>query len=139
MLLDKINSPKDVKSLDLEQLNELSSEVRGAIINRVSKIGGHIGPNLGMVELTVALHKVFNSPCDKIVFDVSHQCYAHKILTGRKEACLDERHFKDANGFTNIYESEHDIFNIGHTSTSVSLALGLAKGRDMKGWQLIIN
>ncbi len=133
MILDKVNNPSDLKEFDNRQLTILASEVRDAIINRVSKIGGHIGPNLGMVELTVAIHRVFDSPKDKIVFDVSHQCYAHKILTGRKKAFLYEENFKDCNGFTNIHESKHDIFSIGHTSTSISLALGLAKARDMKG------
>ena len=132
MYLDKINDVKDVKKIDLNKLSILSDEVRQAIINRVSKVGGHIGPNLGVVELTVALHYVFNSPFDKIVFDVSHQCYAHKILTGRKEAFLDDDHFHDVTGFTNPEESKHDIFKIGHTSTSISLALGLALERDLK-------
>ncbi len=109
----------------------MADETRKALINKISNAGGHNGPNLGMVEVTVALHYVFNSPKDKIVFDVSHQCYPHKILTGRKEAFLDSNHFKDVTGYTNPNESEHDIFTIGHTSTSISLALGLAKGRDL--------
>ncbi len=131
MYLDKINDPYDIKKLAISQLKELSNEVREALINKISKVGGHNGPNLGMVEMTVALHYVFDSPKDKIVFDVSHQCYPHKILTGRKEAFLNEQHFHDVTGYTNPKESKHDIFKIGHTSTSISLALGLAKGRDL--------
>ncbi|MBR3152102.1 MAG: 1-deoxy-D-xylulose-5-phosphate synthase [Clostridia bacterium] len=131
MFLENINGPEDIKKLNLEELKVLADETRAALINKISKVGGHSGPNLGMVEVTVALHYVFNSPKDKIVFDVSHQCYPHKILTGRKEAFLDEKHFHDVTGYTNPLESEHDIFTIGHTSTSISLALGLAKGRDL--------
>ena len=131
MYLEKINSPADIKKLDVSQLRTLADETRAALINKISKAGGHQGPNLGVVELTVAFHYVFDSPKDKIVFDVSHQCYPHKILTGRKEAFLDETHFRDVTGYTNPAESEHDMFIVGHTSTSVSLALGLAKGRDL--------
>lgn len=131
MYLEKINGPEDIKKLNLEELKVLADETRSALINKISNAGGHSGPNLGMVEVTVALHYVFNSPKDKIVFDVSHQCYPHKILTGRKEAFIDENHFHDVTGYTNPLESEHDIFTIGHTSTSVSLSLGLAKGRDV--------
>ena len=131
MFLENINGPKDIKNLNLEELKVLADETRSALINKISKAGGHSGPNLGIVEVTVALHYVFNSPKDKIVFDVSHQCYPHKILTGRKDAFLKEEHFHDVTGYTNPLESEHDIFTIGHTSTSVSLALGLAKGRDV--------
>lgn len=131
MYLEKINGPEDIKKLKLEGLQSLADETREAVINRVSHIGGHNGPNLGIVELTVALHYVFNSPKDKIVFDVSHQCYPHKILTGRKEAFVYPEHFGDVTGYTNPNESEHDMFTIGHTSTSISLALGLAKGRDV--------
>lgn len=131
MYLEKINSPKDIKKLKVEELQTLADETRKALINKISKVGGHNGPNLGMVEMTVAMHYVFNSPKDKIVYDVSHQCYPHKILTGRKEAYLDEKHFGDVTGYTNPNESEHDFFTVGHTSTSISLALGLAKGRDV--------
>ena len=131
MYLEKINGPEDIKKLNLDELKVLAEETRSALINKISNAGGHSGPNLGIVEMTVALHYVFNSPKDKIVFDVSHQCYPHKILTGRKEAFLDEKHFHDVTGYTNPLESEHDIFTIGHTSTSISLALGLAKGRDV--------
>ncbi len=131
MYLENINSPADIKRLEVPQLQTLADETRAALINKISKAGGHQGPNLGVVELTVAFHYVFDSPKDKIVFDVSHQCYPHKILTGRKEAFLDEEHFHDVTGYTNPSESEHDMFIVGHTSTSVSLALGLAKGRDL--------
>ena len=133
MYLENINSPADIKKLEISQLRTLADETRDALINKISKAGGHQGPNLGVVEMTVALHYVFDSPKDKIVFDVSHQCYPHKILTGRKEAFLDEAHFHDVTGYTNPTESEHDMFIVGHTSTSVSLALGLAKGRDLNG------
>ena len=131
MYLENINCPDDIKKLEVSQLQTLADETRAALINKISKAGGHQGPNLGVVELTVAFHYVFDSPKDKIVFDVSHQCYPHKILTGRKEAFLDEEHFHDVTGYTNPNESEHDMFIVGHTSTSVSLALGLAKGRDL--------
>ncbi len=131
MYLEKINDPDDIKKLNLEELKILADETRNALINKISKAGGHSGPNLGMVEMTVALHYVFNSPKDKLVFDVSHQCYPHKILTGRKQAFLEDEHFHDVTGYTNPNESVHDIFTIGHTSTSISLALGLAKGRDV--------
>ncbi len=133
MFLENIDSPKDVKKLNVEDLQTLSDEVRSAVINRISKIGGHKGPNLGVVELTVGYHYVFDSPFDKIVFDVSHQCYPHKILTGRKDAFLNDDMFSSATGYTNPEESEHDFFLVGHTSTSISLALGLCKARDVKG------
>lgn len=131
MYLEKINGPDDIKKLKIEELNELADETRKAVINKISNNGGHKGPNLGMVEVTVAMHYVFNSPKDKFVFDVSHQCYPHKILTGRKEAYTNSEHFGDVTGYTNPLESKHDMFTIGHTSTSISLALGLAKGRDV--------
>lgn len=133
MYLEKINSPADVKKLSIKELEVLCGEIRQALMNRLSKRGGHFGPNFGFVEATVALHYVFDSPRDKIVFDVSHQSYTHKMLTGRKDAYLYEEHFSDVSGYTNPAESEHDFFNIGHTSTSVSLACGLAKARDLKG------
>lgn len=135
MYLEKINGPEDIKKLNIEQLKELATETREALIYKISNAGGHKGPNLGVVEMTTALHYVFSSPKDKFVFDVSHQCYPHKILTGRKEAFLDSKHFKDVTGYTNPEESEHDFFIVGHTSTSISLALGLAKGRDLNGKQ----
>lgn len=132
MYLEKINGPEDIKKLKKEQLQTLADETRNALINKISNVGGHSGPNLGVVELTIAMHYVFDSPKDKMVFDVSHQSYPHKILTGRKKAFIDANHFGDVTGYTNPLESEHDLFTIGHTSTSVSLALGLAKGRDLK-------
>lgn len=110
MILDKIKVPSDLKKLTKSELNDLAIEIRKAILNRVSNIGGHVGPNLGTVELTIALHYVFNSPFDKIVFDVSHQCYTHKILTGRKKGFLDSNYFDEISGYTNPKESEHDFF-----------------------------
>ncbi|MFT4145845.1 MAG: 1-deoxy-D-xylulose-5-phosphate synthase [Mobilitalea sp.] len=133
MYLNNINSPKDLKNLNVEELKGLASEVREALISKISNAGGHIGPNLGMVETTVAMHYVFDSPTDKIVYDVSHQSYPHKILTGRKDAFLDPAKYHDVTGYTNPEESEHDFFIVGHTSTSVSLAVGLATGRDLTG------
>lgn len=133
MYLEKINSPEDVKKLNIEEMKVLAQEIREAIITRDAKHGGHFGPNLGIVEATIALHYVFNSPKDKFVFDVSHQTYPHKMLTGRREAFTDEAHYDDVTGYSNQNESEHDHFILGHTSTSISLALGLAKARDVKG------
>ncbi|BCN31100.1 1-deoxy-D-xylulose-5-phosphate synthase [Anaeromicropila herbilytica] len=133
MYLEKINSPQDVKRLSLEELNQLSEEARETLLTKLSEHGGHIGPNLGLVELTVALHYVFDSPKDKIVYDVSHQSYVHKMLTGRKDAFLIPEKYDVVSGYSNPEESEHDFFNIGHTSTSISLACGLAKARDLKG------
>lgn len=133
MYLEKINEPKDINKLSNDELKVLASEIRDALMNRLSKHGGHFGPNFGMVETIIALHYVFNSPVDKIVYDVSHQSYPHKILTGRKDAYLYEEHFEDVSGYTNPEESEHDFFNVGHTSTSISLASGLVKARDLKG------
>ena len=133
MYLEKINEPKDINKLSNDELKVLASEIRDALMNRLSKHGGHFGPNFGMVETIIALHYVFNSPVDKIVYDVSHQSYPHKMLTGRKDAYLYEEHFEDVSGYTNPEESEHDFFNVGHTSTSISLASGLVKARDLKG------
>ena len=133
MYIEKINQPTDVKNLNSEQLHILSDEMRQALLQKLSKHGGHFGPNLGMVEATIALHYVFNSPTDKIVYDVSHQSYPHKMLTGRKDAFLYEDKYDYVSGYSNPDESDHDFFTIGHTSTSVSLACGLAKGRDLKG------
>lgn len=132
MYIENINSPKDIKALSVSQLKELAGEIRIALINRLSKKGGHFGPNLGIIEATIALHYCFDSPIDKFVFDVSHQCYCHKILTGRKDAFIYEDKFGSVSGYSNPQESEHDFFTIGHTSTSVSLACGLAKARDLK-------
>lgn len=133
MYLETINSPADVKKLPMEQLPVLAEEMRQALLLRASRHGGHFGPNFGMVEATIALHYVFDSPKDKIIFDVSHQSYPHKMLTGRKDAYLYPEHYDDVSGYSNPYESEHDFFTVGHTSTSVSLACGMAKARDLKG------
>ena len=133
MYIEKINSPADIKALSVIELTALASEIRSGLMNRLSKRGGHFGPNFGFVEATIALHYVFDSPKDKIVYDVSHQSYTHKMLTGRKNAFLFDEHFGDVSGYTNPEESQHDFFNVGHTSTAVSLACGLAKGRDLKG------
>ncbi len=133
MYIENINSPADVKKLNIMQLNVLAEEMRHALLTRASKHGGHFGPNFGMVEAIIAMHYVFDSPKDKIVFDVSHQCYPHKMLTGRKDAYLYEEHYDDVSGYTNPDESEHDFFTVGHTSTSISLACGLAKARDLNG------
>lgn len=129
-ILDKVNAPADLKKLSAAELTELAQDVRAAVLNKVSQIGGHTGPNLGVVELTIALHKVFQSPVDKFVWDVSHQTYPHKILTGRKHG-FQEGHFHDITGYTSQYESEHDFFTVGHTSTSVANAMELAKARDL--------
>lgn len=132
-ILNEVNSPMDLKKVSLNKLNILAEEIRNVLIKKVNATGGHMGPNLGMVEATIAMHYVFNSPIDKIVFDVSHQSYTHKILTGRKEAFINPEKYYTISGYTNPEESEHDYFTVGHTSTSVSLATGLAKGRDLKG------
>lgn len=132
-ILDKIESPKDLKPLSISEMKELAEEIRSALLKKLSIHGGHFGPNFGMVEAIIAMHYIFESPKDKLVFDVSHQSYPHKILTGRKDAFLYEDHYDDVTGYTNPEESEHDWFNVGHTSTSISLASGLAKARDLKG------
>lgn len=133
MYIENINGPADVKKLNIKQMTVLASEIRDTLLTKLSRHGGHFGPNFGMVEATIALHYVFDSPKDKFVFDVSHQSYPHKMLTGRKDAFLYEEHYDDVSGYSSPHESEHDHFTIGHTSTSVSLACGLAKGRDLKG------
>lgn len=133
MYIEKVNSPADVKKLSVGELNGLSGEIRRVLLNKLSSYGGHVGPNLGMVEATIALHYVFDSPTDKIVYDVSHQSYAHKILTGRRAAFMNADEYDEVSGYSEPSESEHDFFVIGHTSTSVSLASGLAKARDLKG------
>lgn len=133
MILDKINTPDDLKKVPVKELDILADEMRELIIKKVNTTGGHMGPNLGIIEATIALHYVFNSPQDKIVFDVSHQCYPHKILTGRKEGFTNPEMYHKYTGYTAPEESPHDIFKVGHTSTSVSLAAGLAKARDLRG------
>ena len=128
-----IKGPADVKAVPAEKVDELCDAMRQALVVRASKHTGHVGPNLGFVEAAVALHRVFDSPTDRIVFDVSHQCYPHKMLTGRMQAYVDEAHYDDVSGYTEPGESPHDPFVVGHTSTSVSLATGLAKARDLRG------
>ena len=139
MKLDDIKTPADIRKLSIEELEELASRMREALLQKVSRHGGHIGPNLGMVEATIAMHYVFDTPKDQIVYDTSHQSYPHKMLTGRAHAFTDPAHYDDVTGFTNPEESEYDLFTVGHTSTSVSLATGLAKARDLTGgdWNVI--
>ena len=132
-LIERINEATDVKKFKVDEIDKLAAEIREALFNRLTKIGGHFGPNFGIVEAEIALHYVFNSPTDQFVFDVSHQSYPHKILTGRKAGYIYEDHFSEDSGYTNPDESEHDLFNVGHTSTSISLATGLVKARDLKG------
>lgn len=132
-ILDKIESPADVKTLSKAQMESLAKDIRKGIINHSNTVGGHLGSDLGIVEATIALHYVFNSPEDKIIFDVSHQTYPHKMLTGRKEGFTDPINHKEISGYSNPAESEHDFFVLGHTSTSLSLASGMAKARDLKG------
>lgn len=132
-ILARIDQPADLKQLSLPELTQFASELRHVLLNKVSQTGGHVGPNLGVVELTIAFHTIFNSPVDKVVWDVSHQSYTHKILTGRKQAWLDPAHYNDVSGYTAPEESPHDYFNIGHTSTSIALATGMAVARDLEG------
>ncbi|HHA4397726.1 1-deoxy-D-xylulose-5-phosphate synthase [Enterococcus faecium] len=130
-VLDAINSPADVKKLSVEEMKQLAEEMRQKILQKDSDVGGHVGPNLGVVELTIAFHYVFDSPKDKIVWDVSHQSYGHKLLTGRKNG-FEKGHYREVSGYSNQHESKHDYFTVGHTSTSISLATGLAKARNLK-------
>ena len=130
-MLNEIRNPKDLKNINREKLPELCQEIRQALLQKISTNGGHLSPNLGIVELTTALHYVFDAPTDKIVFDVSHQTYVHKMLTGRAQAFTDPDHYLDVNGFSNPDESPYDLFTLGHTSTALSLACGLAKARDL--------
>lgn len=133
MFLESINGPEDVRRLDSAQRAALAAEVRRAILHKTAAMGGHVGSNLGVVELTIALCCVFEPPRDRIIFDVSHQTYAHKILTGRRSAFLDEPLYDSVSGFTDPAESPYDLFRVGHTSTSISLACGMARARDMRG------
>ncbi|MBQ5739215.1 MAG: 1-deoxy-D-xylulose-5-phosphate synthase, partial [Oscillospiraceae bacterium] len=133
MILDTIHSPADVKALSAQQVNTLCGEIRSFLIDSVSKTGGHLASNLGAVELTVAIHRVFDTSSDRLVFDVGHQCYVHKILTGRKEQFSTLRQFGGLSGFPKPKESEHDAFIAGHASNSVSVALGMARARTMRG------
>lgn len=132
MILDKVNTPDDLKKLSIQEMNFLADEMRELIIKKVNTTGGHMGPNLGIIETTIAMHYVFNSPVDKFVFDVSHQCYPHKILTGRKEGFTNPENYLKYTGYTAPEESAHDLFKVGHTSTAASLAVGVAKARDLK-------
>ncbi len=131
--LSKINSPADIRKMDEAELKALAAALRKPLLDKLSAHGGHVGPNLGMVEAIIALHYVFNTPEDKIVFDVSHQTYPHKMITGRMEAFTDPAHYDDVTGYTNPRESEYDLFSLGHTSSAVALASGLAKARDIRG------
>ena len=133
MYLETITSPADIKGYGAAERKALAEEMRGALLKRASVHGGHFGPDFGIIETIIALHTVFDSPTDKIVYDVSHQCYPHKMLTGRVEAYIDEDKYDEVSGYTNPEESPHDFFNVGHTSTSISLASGLAKARDLAG------
>ena len=133
MYLETIKSPADIKNYTAEQRRVLAQEMRDTLLKRASIHGGHFGPDFGIIEAIIALHTVFDSPTDKIVYDVSHQCYPHKMLTGRVEAYIDEDKYDEVSGYTNPEESPHDLFNVGHTSTSISLASGLAKARDLAG------
>ncbi len=132
MILERVNTPQDLKTLNNSELNTLADEMREVIVKKVNRTGGHFGPNLGIIEATIAMHYVFNSPTDKIVFDVSHQCYPHKILTGRKEGFTNPEKYLTYTGYRAPEESAHDLFKVGHTSTSVSLACGVAKARDLR-------
>ncbi len=132
-ILDKVNSPKDIKEFNIKQLDNLAKDIRAGIINKTNLLGGHVGSDLGIVEVTIAMHYVFDSPIDKFVFDTSHQTYPHKMITGRKAAFTDPLNNKQITGFSNFNESAHDFFIMGHTSTSISLAEGMAKARDLKG------
>ena len=134
MYIEKIKSPKDVKAIAIDKLPILAEEVRSALLTRVSNHGGHVGPNLGIVETTIAMHYVFNAPADKFVFDVSHQSYPHKLLTGRAFRFLNPDEYDKISGYSSPSESpEYDTFELGHTSTSIALATGLQKARDIKG------
>ena len=131
MLLDKLNVNKDLKSFSIEELNILRDEIKDLIIKKCSVTGGHLGPNLGVIELTIAIHYVFDLENDKLIFDVSHQSYTHKILTGRKEGFIDQNKYNLYSGFSNFEESKYDIFKLGHTSSSISLSSGLVKSREL--------
>lgn len=133
MFIEKINNPQDLKRLSMDECKILATEIRKILLNKASLRGGHLASNLGVVEATIAIHYVFDSPKDKIIFDVSHQCYTHKILTGRKDGFIKEEQFNAVNGYTNPKESEHDFFRVGHTATSISLACGMAKARNING------
>ena len=130
--LNEVNSPDDIKKLNIDEMEELAQEIREFLIKSISKTGGHLASNLGVVELTLALHKVFDSPKDKLIWDVGHQSYVHKIITGRKDEFATLRQLNGLSGFPKESESEHDIFDTGHSSTSISVGLGIACARDIK-------
>ena len=132
-VLNKINVPSDLKKLDNRELKLLAEDIRAYILEVISQTGGHLAAGLGTVELSISLHYVFRTPIDKIIWDVGHQCYPHKILTGRKDEMLTIRKYKGISGFLKINESEYDVFGAGHSSTSISAALGMAIARDTKG------
>src|SRR5271169_2386980 len=132
-ILDAINSPSDLKRVEEGKLPQLAQEIRDELINVLSQVGGHLGPNLGVVELTIALHRVFQTPKDKLVFDVSHQGYVHKLFTGRRDRFDTMRQYGGLNGFLLRTESDHDCYGAGHAGTALSAALGMAVGRDLKG------
>lgn len=131
--LSEIKSPADIRNMNVAELSKLAAELRATLLKKLSAHGGHIGPNLGMIEAVIALHYVFNTPEDKIVFDVSHQTYPHKMITGRMQAFTDPAHYDDVTGYTNPSESEYDLYSLGHTSSAVALAAGIATARDIKG------
>ena len=131
-ILDLIHSPEDLKNLNIDELKLLSDEIRQFLLDNISRTGGHLASNLGVVELTLAMHYVFNSPFDKIIWDVGHQSYVHKIITGRKELFDTLRQHNGLSGFPSPSESVHDVFKTGHSSTSISVALGMARARDLK-------
>ena len=131
--LNEIKSPEDIRKMSIPELTQLAAELRGTLLEKLSAHGGHIGPNLGMIEAVIAMHYVFDTPQDKIIFDVSHQTYPHKMITGRMQAFTDPAHYDDVTGYTNPEESEYDLYSLGHTSSAVALAAGLAKARDLKG------
>ena len=133
MVLERINGPEDLKGLTKEERDTLAREMRENLIQHASLHMGHVGPDLGFVEATIALHTVFDAPKDHLIFDVSHQTYPHKMLTGRKEAYMDPEHYDDVGPYTDPKESPYDLYSIGHTSTSVDLAIGMAKARDILG------
>jgi len=131
MVLDKVNTPEDLRKLTLEEKEKLAEEIRQFILEIVSKTGGHLASNLGVVELTIAIHSIFDTPNDKLIWDVGHQSYVHKILTGRKDKMETLRKLDGLSGFPKLSESEYDVFETGHSSTSISAAIGMARARDI--------
>jgi len=138
-ILQKINSPDDVRRLSIAELDQLAADIREEIVKTVSKAGGHLAPSLGVVELTLALHHVFNTPSDKLIWDVGHQAYAHKLITGRKEQFHTLRQYKGISGFPKRSESPYDAFNTGHSSTSISAGLGIAIAKNLKKCKILLT